>query len=184
MRFLAALGLVVALPSAAIAGPVSAGVSLGLSQSEADSDIDVGSSQTLGLWGRLQFSARVAGQLEVARYKTERFSGATIRTGSALLVVDLVDHGPWVPTLLAGIGIDESNTGFVKQSGHHIEGGFGLEYRAAGGLTIGADLRLGGRTLNPPEGVIFEDVRAPLIAPNQLQDGEYRSGRITVGVRF
>ncbi|MBS1118730.1 MAG: hypothetical protein H6Q90_958, partial [Deltaproteobacteria bacterium] len=127
-------------------GAITAGVSLGLSQAKADAQADA--SQTLGLFGRLGLSSRLSGQLELSRYQTDDGSSVDIRTATALLVVDLARRGHWMPTLVAGIGIDDESSGFSSTSGHHIEGGFGLEYRVDGGLTIGADLRMGGRSLD------------------------------------
>ena len=182
MRTVLAAALVLVLPAAAVAGPVTAGVSLGLAQSEADADLGADASQTLGLFGRLGFSSRISGQLEVSQYQTDDGSNVKIRTGTALLVVDLKANGPWMPTLIAGIGLDHAEGEFSSTSGHHIEGGFGLEYRSTGGFTIGADVRLGGRSIDDGEVVAQDDV--VFFAPSQLQEGEYRSARITFGVRF
>ena len=126
-------------------------------------------------------------------------TGVDVRKATALLVVDLGAHGRLVPTLLAGIGMDraESTYGGTSEA-RHIEGGFGLEYRAAGGLTIGADVRMGGRTLHEPGyetqpvydgGPGYRDCldacgTGLTYAPSTLREGEYRTARITVGVRF
>ncbi len=188
-----ALGLV---PSIAAAGPITVGASLGLSESKVDADNGAEATQTLGLWGRLAFTPRVAGQLEILRYKSESgcaqctFGTTTdIRTATASLVVDLSQGGKLVPTLIAGIGLDR-NDGSFTQTGRHIEGGLGVEYRGEGGVTIGADARLGSRTLDDTGDVIQvddapPDVRVlPAFQPTELQAGEYRSVRITLGVRF
>jgi opacity protein-like surface antigen len=171
-----------ALPSTTLANPVTAGVSLGLAHSAADADVGVDSSRTLGLFGRIGLSSRLSGQLEVSRHSTEDGSNLDIRTGTALLVVDLKSGGRWMPMLMAGAGLDRAEGEFSSTSGHHFEGGFGLEYRSDGGLTLGADVRLGGRSIDDDDVVIQDDV--VFIAPSQMREGEYRSARITLGVRF
>jgi hypothetical protein len=179
----AAVLLTPLLSSVAIAKPVTAGVSAGLTQSKADAQAD--SSHTLGLFGRLGFSSRLSGQLELSRLETEDGSSVDIRTATALIVVDLASGGHWMPTLVAGIGLDDESTDYSSTSGHHIEGGFGLEYRASGGLTIGADLRMGGRSLEQHDIAqpAFEgDVK--FFVPSHLSEGEYRSARVTDGIRF
>ena len=54
-------------PSVAAAGPLTAGVNLGLSHSELDADQGVEPSRTVGLFGRLAFNRRISGQVEVSR---------------------------------------------------------------------------------------------------------------------
>ena len=174
-------------PATATAGPLTAGVNLGLSQSELDGQAGIDPSRTIGLFGRLAFNKRLAGQLEVARLETEDDS-TSIRTATASLVVDLGSKGRLVPTLVAGIGMDwaDSTYGSTNEA-HHIEGGLGLEYRAEGGLTLGIDVRLGGRTLHQQEDIAYPtDVRGGVayIVPSQLQEGEYRTAQLKLGVRF
>jgi len=174
-------------PTTAAAGPLTAGVNLGLSQSELDGQAGIDPSRTIGLFGRLAFNKRLAGQLEVARLETEDDS-TSIRTATASLVVDLGSKGRLVPTLVAGIGMDwaDSTYGSTNEA-HHIEGGLGLEYRAEGGLTLGIDVRLGGRTLHQQEDIAYPtDVRGGVayIVPSQLQEGEYRTAQLKLGVRF
>ncbi len=173
----------------------------GVTQSKQDADIGADANHTIGLFGRLGFTPRLAGQLEVARIQTED-GGANIRTATALLVVDLGSKGRLVPILLAGLGLDDASTPYgTSQGAHHIEGGLGLEYRADG-ITIGADVRLGDRTLHDDQnvypvsgGAVACDSRGcedagtkptptALYAPSTLQDGEYRTARITLGIQF
>src|SRR4051812_27479488 len=132
MRALAIASLI-AIPTLAHANPITVGASLGLSESKIDSDNGADPTRTLGLFGRLGFSNRVAGQLELMRYTSETgcdtctFGTTTeIRTGTALLIVDLTDNPRWVPTLAAGLGIDRDD-GSYPTSAHHFEGGLGLE---------------------------------------------------------
>jgi len=181
---IAALALLLA-PSIAFARPVTLGVSAGVHQDEIDQD-DEG-NRTLGLFGRFGMSKRIAGQLEVQKIDTDAatYEPTKIRTVTALLVVDLVDSGRWIPTLKVGAGLDWASTEWETREGHHFEGGFGLEYRADDGVTIGLDLRMGGRSVDEPEYVINDDVARPLVYDGGgLREGEYRSGRVYVGIQF
>ncbi len=189
MRTIVALALLAAAAPAAAETQVTVGASAGLFQNKDDAAAGLDSTETLGLWGRLGFSKRISGQLEITRHKSEEgcatctFGTATdIRVFSAMLVVDLADHGRLVPTLIAGIGIDRDD-GSIPAEGHHIEGGFGLEYRADGGLTIGADARLGARTVDDEVTIQTGDGVA-FFGPTTMRAGEYRTVRVTLGVRF
>jgi hypothetical protein len=180
MRLALATIVLCALSSLATAGPISAGVGLGRVQSKIDANGD--GNDTKQIFGRLGMTPRLSAQLELARIEGD---GANIRSGTALLVVDLGSKGRLVPILLAGAGLARSSDGYgYEVSGKHTEGGFGLEYRAAGGLTIGADVRLGGRWI---EGDKLVPLRAGTIAyysPATLEAGEYRSAQITAAIRF
>ncbi len=147
------VALVFAAPSLASARPlVTAGVSLGLTEAQADANSGNGSNETLGIFGRLNLTARVAGQLELQRIESDA-TGIDIRTGTALIVVDLGSGGRLMPIMLAGIGFDAASDQYGDStSGYHLEGGFGLEYRADGGLTFGGDARMGGRSLSTSQG--------------------------------
>lgn len=176
-------------PSVAAAGPLTAGVNLGLSQSELDGEQGIDPSRTVGLFGRLAFNKRLAGQVEVARIAAgDEYTAINIRSATMSLVVDLGSRGRLVPTLVAGIGMDWASDEYgYSTEAHHIEGGLGLEYRAEGGLTLGVDVRLGGRTLHENEDIAYPtDVRGGVayILPSQLQEGEYRSAQLKLGVRF
>ena len=170
-------------PTIAAAGPMTAGVNLGLSQSELDGQAGIEPSRTLGLFGRYAFNQRFSAQLELAR-----LGGAddyiTIRSATASVVVDLGSKGHLVPTLVAGMGMDWASDDYGNSSdAHHFEGGFGLEYRAEGGLTIGADLRIGGRSLHQQKDIAYPaDVRGGIayIAPSQLQEGQYRTAQLSL----
>ncbi|NVB85404.1 MAG: hypothetical protein HOV81_43975 [Kofleriaceae bacterium] len=175
--------LVLALPSLADARPITAGVGLGRLQAKADADGDA--SDTVQLYGRIGLTRRISGQLELQKITLDGTS-AVGRTGTALLVVDLGSHPHLVPTMFAGFGIDRGDNGFGgDQTGHHIEGGFGLEYRASGGLVISADLRLGGRSVDQSDEVYPLAGVLPLYYPAlPMREGEYRSARVGVGIRF
>ena len=162
-----------ALPSLADARPFTAGVGIGRTQAKADAQGDA--YDTAEVFGRLGFTKRLAAQVELAKI------GDGIRTGTALLVVELGSHPHIVPTLSAGFGVDRSN----YANGTHTEGGFGLEYRSDGGLVIGGEFRLGGRSitdetvlLDAPTGVAY------YYQPSTLSSGEYRTARVFAAVRF
>lgn len=180
MRSAGILVALVALPSLASARPITAGVGLGRIQSERASE----GQDTIQLYGRLGFTPRVSGQLELQKIDVASDS-ATARTGTALLVVDLGSGRRLVPTILAGIGIDRASDAYGGHArGTHIEGGFGLEYRADGGFTIGADLRLGGRSIEDDVAIqpLYDD--SALYYSPLLEEGEYRSARVFAGIRF
>jgi hypothetical protein len=189
MRALA-LAAVLSVPTLASADPtrLTLGASAGLSQDKADALDGNDSAQTLGLWGRLQLTRRIGGQLEHTKRETT-FGCATctfgttssVRKTTALMVVDLADSGRWMPILLAGFGIDRDAGSFPTEA-RHIEGGFGIEYRAAAGLLIGADIRMGGRSITQHDMLLADD--ALVVRPDGLKAGEYRSARVTFGVRF
>ena len=180
-----ACACVIALPSLAAANPVTAGIHLGVTQSKEDGAANVDASDTVGLYGRLGFSKRVSGQLEIMKIKTPDGSGVSIRSGTLLLVVDLTSSGRLVPTISAGIGMDSASYQYGSSTdAKHIEGGFGLEYRADGGLTIGIDLRMGGRSMDQSTKAVPLAGTIELYAPSGLREGEYRSGRVSLGVRF
>jgi hypothetical protein len=181
MRLAAMALAVVALPALANARPITAGLSVGRIQSKADANSDA--SATVGLFGRLTLSPRVSTQLELQRIQTDDTS-VDIRTATGLLVVDLGADKHLVPLLMVGGGFDSASYSYGSSTdGHHLEGGFGLEYRSDGGFVIGADVRMGGRSIDSDSRAIpLTDVA--YYAPSTLHDGEYRSARLTVGVRF
>lgn len=167
------------LPQVADARPFTAGVAIG--RVEAEQDFDGEADSTLQVFGRLGLTQRVSGQLEL-----QKIEGGYVnaRTGTALLVVELGRSGRLVPTMFAGLGVDAASDGYWEARGSHIEGGFGLEYRLDGGLVVGADVRLGGRSVEQSdEPVILGNGTTARYAP-LLVEGEYRSARIGVGVRF
>ncbi len=176
---------VIALPSLAAAAPITAGLHLGVSQTKEDGANGVDASDSVGLFGRLGFTKRVAGQLEVMKLGTEDGSGVTMRSGTLLVIADLTSSGRLVPTVALGVGVDRASLPYGSTDATHIEAGLGLEYRAEAGLNIGLDLRIGDRSLmsqTSVQPVLEGDVAYR--APSGLSGGEYRSARVTVGVRF
>jgi hypothetical protein len=164
----------------ATARPITAGASLGRIQSKANADGEA--SDTYQLFGRIGFTPRLSAQLELQKIEDPSLD---VRTGTALLVVELSSNPRWVPLLLAGIGLDRASNDYYEASGNHIEGGFALEYRAEGGFTIGVDARLGGRSVDQDDQVVplaEEDVL--FYVPYGLVEGEYRSARLYAAIRF
>jgi hypothetical protein len=168
------------LPSVAAADSAwTAGVNLGLAQSEAQSQNDP--NTMLALYGRYRFTHRFAAQLEVGTLRGD--DNGSLREMTALAMVDLM-NGRLVPILLAGVGFDWLSTDYgTSKNGQHIEAGIGVEYRVDNGFVVGADVRIGDRSVdtiynNPPvAGKLY-------FAPLDLNDGQYRSARITLGVHF
>jgi hypothetical protein len=184
MRLAAAVALALAsLVSTATARPITAGASLGRIQSKANADGEA--SDTYQLFGRIGLTPRLGAQLELQKIEDPSLD---VRSGTALLVVELGSNPRWAPLLVAGIGLDRASNDWYDASGNHIEGGFALEYRAEGGLTIGADLRLGGRSVDQQEEDVplaeGDDTGVLFYAPYGLVEGEYRSARIYAAIRF
>jgi outer membrane protein with beta-barrel domain len=181
---LAAAAIVVLAGSAAHAQDWTVGASLGVAQSKADASSD--SNNVVGLYGRLGLSSRVAVQLELQKFQTDDTdSGVSMRSGTAAILVDLAAGGSdrhFFPTLLAGVGIDHAADDFSASTGHHIEGGIGLELRTEGGFVAGVDLRIGSRSIESPQAKPIAGTIA--FAPSHLSDGEYRAAHVTVGIRF
>lgn len=175
------LALCLAVPALADARPITFGAGVGRTQSEVDADNEP--NGTLQLFGRVGFTSRLGAQLELQRIDDPSMD---IRTGTALLVVELGSKGGFVPLLVAGFGFDKASSDWYEARGTHKEGGIGLEYRAEGGLTVGADLRLGGRSIEQTSEVypLAETGGVAYFAPVGLVSGEYRSGRLYAGVRF
>jgi hypothetical protein len=184
MRSAAIAAALFALPALADARPITAGASVGRIQSKANSEGEA--SDTWQIFGRLGLTPRLSAQLEIQKIEDP----VDVRGGTALLVVELGNQGGhFIPILLAGFGFDKASTDYYEGSATHIEGGLGLEYRATGGFIIGADLRLGGRSLasttrEVEPGIMPFCGEHPLCGPIGLQEGEYRSGRLYAAIRF
>ena len=182
---IAGLSVVLVLPlvGSAAARPVTLGAGVGVI--EAEQDWDGQNDDTMQIFGRLGLTSRVAGQLELQKIESSA-NDTSARTGTALIVVELGNAGRLVPTMFAGLGIDRAENGYGgSEEGSHIEGGFGLEYRVDGGLVIAADVRLGGRSVDNTDEVVLDGRGGALsyYAP-LLIEGEYRSVRLGVGIRF
>ena len=184
MRRLLAFALA-ALPTAASAGPVSIGVGAGLTEARTQSQAGAGANDTYSLYGRLALAPRLGVQLELQRADTAQ-QNVSARSGSALFVLDL-GMGNVVPVLLAGGGIDRAGPDTATTEGHHLEAGLGLEIRTQSGLVLGIDGRIGQLDIDsqpPPIVALFCGPNGcPSSAPT-LQAGDYRSIRVTAGMRF
>lgn len=176
----AAAVIALAFPAVATARPITAGASLGRIQSKANADGEA--SDTYQLFGRIGLTPRLGAQLELQKIEDPSLD---VRSGTALLVVELAANPRWAPLLVAGIGLDRASNDWYEASGNHIEGGLGLEYRAEGGLTIGADVRLGGRSVDEQtEYYPALEGDVAFYAPYGLSEGEYRSARLYAAIRF
>lgn len=173
-----------ALPGLAAANPVTAGISFGKIKSKVDAASGTDANSTLSVFGRIGLTPRLGAQVEVQKLETDT-GGSDIRTATALLVVELGSKGRLVPLLVAGYGVDKESTQYgYEQNAHHTEGGLGLEYRADGGFVIGADVRIGGRTIEGQNAAPIAQGDVKAYVASSLRDGEYRSARLTIGLRF
>jgi hypothetical protein len=170
-----------ALPALADARPITAGASLGRIQSKASSDGEA--SDTYQLFGRIGLTSRLSAQLELQKIEAPLLD---VRGVTGLLVVELGNQGGrFIPLLVAGLGVDRASTDWYEASGTHIEGGLGIEYRASGGFVVGMDLRLGGRSISSTTRDVYPvHTGVALVAPIELEEGEYRSGRLYAAIRF
>ena len=181
MRCGAAAIVLCLAPATASAGPLTVGVDLGVADD----------TPALGVFGRLGVSSWISGQLELAQLLTDD-PRVELRVATAAVVVDLGARGPFVPTLIAAVGLD-------SESALRLEGGLGLEYRAGSGVTIGADVRLGDRRFpddamsltrgGPAAGISYCEWSGECVEPTPAPEpeprgGTYRSARFTLAVRF
>jgi hypothetical protein len=182
--------IVAVLATSADAGPLTIGADIGLTHSDVDGNDDA--TPTLGVFARLALGMHVAGELELARIGMipgldaaghdgmTSVSGVDMKQAGALVVVDLGD-GSLVPVVLVGAGVDHAMWGAIVDTVYaHAEAGLGLEWRTSAGFTLGADLRIGDRS------IVSQSTADVLLNvwPRLLSEGEYRSGRLFVGARF
>ena len=169
----------------AAANPITLGANVGLAQTKVAADGDA--NRTLGLFGRLGLGSRVAGQLELAQIESRTSPTDDIKQGGAFLVADFAG-GSLVPLVLIGGGIDHESWGFGDATYARAEAGLGLELRTSGGFVLGADVRLGTRTvvMQTKSDVLANMTPAQIafLTPETLHEGEYRSARLTLGVTF
>jgi len=175
MRLVLAI-LFAAAPAAA--NPVTIGANLGAAQAK---DAGTDANRTMGVFGRLGLADRVAGQLELMQMTGQPTDD--IKMGNALLLIDFA-KGPLVPLVVLGGGLDRER--FASATFAHAEAGLGLELRTSAGFMVGADVRIGTRTVVSQQMVYYaNDNSSPwLYDPQTLHAGEYRSARVTVGVTF
>jgi len=164
-------------PAAASARPITAGVGLGVTQAEVNQNTDA--DHALALWGRVGLSPVFALQVELARIDGADQNLQT-RSGTVLGVVDLA-KGRAVPVLLFGAGLAQGSEASGEVDTHHLEAGLGFEYRSPDGFVLGADIRIGDRTIDSDSRLMIETLWSP---PPTLAEGQYRSARVTLGVKF
>jgi hypothetical protein len=156
------------------------GASLGAEKDEGVEEAPSGEAgRTLGVWGRLELGlgGRLSGQLELqGTTSAEAYLTTTLRSATALIVLDLLEWHHLVPTLLIGGGLGRVSFygGTEQRRTAHFEAGLGLEYRTSGGFCFGADVRLGDRSIDDD----------PRISGAGIVAGSYRSMRLMAGVRF
>ncbi len=191
MKRVAAASLVLAclVPTAALAGP-TVGLTLGKSEAKQDAQNGANASSTFGLFvrGHLTRSLQIQGELN--KLQTDDGTGSTIRTGNGALVLELA-HTGLVPYALVGLGVDVVSQAYGSgQNFFHEELGVGVEYRFHGGITVGTDVRMGNRnqtntqTYYTDGGGVVPVGGVKLYTPSSLSEGEYRSMRFTVGIKF
>ncbi|MEO6775712.1 MAG: outer membrane beta-barrel protein [Kofleriaceae bacterium] len=171
---------VAAAASIASAGPITVGAGLGVTQDQVNSSQDP--NTTLSAFGRIALTHHFGAELDLTKVDTG--SGYSARVITGLAVLDLGDSVRWVPQVFAGLGYDQANVGYGDVEGHHFEGGLGLEYRAAGGFTVGARFHLGSRSIDSQPAVYPLACCSDLWSPNTLEAGEYRSLGAYAGIRF
>jgi hypothetical protein len=171
------------LPSLAHAERFIVGASAGLQYFDSSPEP---ATDTLGLFARARVTPRLGLQAELQRVDAGQNTSDLRET--ALLVVELSANPRWAPILVAGGGLEQYSQYGAQTSAHHLEGGFGLEYRANGGFVIGADARIGGRTIDsqPNQPVLYNSSYAlPCCgAVPSTTNAQYYSGRLYVGAAF
>ena len=180
---LALAALLLLAPAVASARPITVGASYGMIQSKSDAGSDPNSQMTA--FGRVGLGSRLEAGLELQDISAGDNS-TVIRTISGLVLVDL-GHSHLMPMLLGDVGVDHSATTYGSATdAHHFEAGFALEYRAESGLVLGGDLRIGDRSIDSNSDMVYPLSGGAIArtATSQLSDGEYRSARLYVGVRF
>ncbi|CAN5264541.1 hypothetical protein BH11MYX1_BH11MYX1_55550 [soil metagenome] len=184
---LAALSLPLASPT--FAGPLTVGVGAGVTQDGVNASQDPLTTESV--FARIGLTQRLSAELDIQKTnQTTTSIDAKVVTG--LAVLDLGSHAlGLVPQVFAGRGIDRSTTSYTGETdGHHFEAGAGLEYRAAGGLTIGARFHIGQRTIDTTPNIYYAtDTAVPccggdVYAPSSQNDGEFRSLDAYAGIRF
>jgi len=180
-----ALAALLSCPSA-YAGSITVGVGAGVTQDGANASQDPLTTESV--FARIGLTQRFAAELDIQKTNaTDNSTDMKVVTG--LLVLDLGSNQlGLVPQLFAGLGIDRSTTGYYGETdGHHFEAGAGLEYRAAGGLTIGARFHIGQRTIDSTPIVYYATLPCcgpDLQASSSQNDGEFRSLDAYAGIRF
>jgi hypothetical protein len=186
--------LIALVPATAFAGP-TVGVSFGKAETQGDANDGDDANTTLGLYVRGRIASMLSLQGELSKLQTDDTSSSSIRTWNLAAVVDLA-HGRFVPILLVGGGMDVISQSYQTSDTTyaHAEIGGGLEYRMRGGFVLGADLRIGTRTLesqpvyaDPIAAGAPSNINHPTpsyVASSSLSEGQYRSMRLTLGVHF
>lgn len=205
MRALAAALLVCATGGAAAAGPLTIGLTYGGQRPHGPQDspgydaLYAPNPQNVtagGVFARLRLADLLSVEVEAAKLGTvDGYTYTSVRSADVLAVVDLA-HGPLVPMLFVGAGIDDSrdttgqNLPDATQTRREV--GAGLEYRSRSGVVLGVDLRAGTRTQAPSaisQPYCPPDTACPgdpmlVRATSPLHEGEYVAAWLRFGVRL
>jgi hypothetical protein len=181
---IAAVAAAALVPAIAMATPNTVGVGIGVSGGLGSDTSNT--TDTLDLFGRIGLARRIGLQAEIARYEADATMDSNTRTFTLAVTYDLADTGHWIPMVLGGAGFDWGDTDFTSENGHHVEAGFALEYRSDDGLTLGADLRVGTRSITVPE--VLEN-GPPIDGPafgtgTTLAAGTYGRARVYAAIHF
>jgi hypothetical protein len=171
--------VLILVSSTAFATPM-VGVSIGITQDQTNSSQDP--NRTESLFARIGILSRLSAELNLAKTETNDSTSNHRLTGYAVL--DLGSSDTWVPQLFAGAGVDYASDNYGNSvEGHHFDGGLGFEYRATGGLTIGARFHLGGRSIDSDNtgGCCVAYVNGQ---QNLLVATEFRTLEAYAGIRF
>ncbi len=182
-----ALLLVLASVSTAHAGPLMVGVHAGSLQSGSDASAGYQPQSELGAFGRYTVTPRLAAQLGIAQASLRQFDGLSHVAFTGHAILDLMTSSKLVPTVLVGFGVESVSGANYAADARRSELGLGLEYRARNGFVVGLDARMGHRSVDGDQMHVFEGpgTDAPeLHPPAHLANGNYRSARLVVGLRF
>lgn len=186
-------------PALAAARPlITIGATLGETQSEAEGSANQGPDEAYGAYVRVGLTRRFAAQLELSRIDGD--PSYDVRTATLFGVLDLGKgwasrplHGVVEPILLVGFGEAWGSSASTSTDSYGLDlvAGLGVEYRAVSGLVIGAQARLGERSMqtraefNPvATGTPACCVTSIDVADEGLWNGQFRSLLVTGGFAF
>jgi hypothetical protein len=182
---------VLATPSLASADRFVVGAGVGETQTQSDAVDGTKAQATTGLFGRVRVLGPFAVQAEVGSINVAGTNVHTV-TGDAMLVFGIRHLHPYV---LAGAGVDQLSSNTIgTATTTRVEAGVGVEYHFRGGLSLGAELREGSRSVpststqtDPPPTTWNAAIGVARFAPNTDGSdvaGGFRTVRLTLGIAF